>query len=145
MKIICPKCQSGNARKLSLIYQENVFNTKSRTTHRINGSLFHSAVSHRSGTSVSLLGKSVAPPMAPSRMHGIPKIIVLWFLVSLFAPLRNLLAPVSYLLLLFLLIYLIVKQVRKNRQYFNIYPQLKRQYDNSYLCQRCGTVFEVRG
>ncbi|MBW4676087.1 MAG: hypothetical protein KME52_19305 [Desmonostoc geniculatum HA4340-LM1] len=141
MPILCSKCQSDNIRKLSLIYQENVIHT----TSTIRGSIgSKSTAAYKDETSTTSIGKTASPPQKP---EFIPIIIVKaiaieWVIFMILSSIfqASFLAGLS--LLIGLPLYLFWT-LQKNIKYSRIYPKLYQKWENSFMCQRCGTIFEI--
>jgi hypothetical protein len=147
----CPKCGSADLKKVSLVYQDGLSQTKSRS--RLFGFLLGTAgpaivtgASVRYGTQQSDLSQSLNPPSKWSYTRLVARFFVASCL-ALFAyivfvsasnpPVSTLpvklyvfLAPVSFLFLLVLFF-------RHNRF---VYPRQYSQWDHSFLCQRCGSI-----
>ncbi|MBD2628942.1 hypothetical protein [Trichormus variabilis] len=139
MLIICPKCQSDNSRKLSLIYQENV----THSTSTVRGSIgSKSAAAYKNETNATSLGKIAAPPEKPkSNIILIFKtIFITWIGIIVFTIFKALVL-IELLIFLVFPIYLFWA-LRKNILYSRKYPKLYKKWDNSFMCQRCGTIFE---
>jgi hypothetical protein len=139
MLIICPKCQSNNSRKLSLIYQENV----THSTSTVRGSIgSKSAAAYKNQTNTTSLGKIAAPPEKPkSNIILIFKtIFITWIGIIVFTIFKALVL-IELLIFLVFPIYLFWA-LRKNILYSRKYPKLYKKWDNSFMCQRCGTIFE---
>lgn len=176
MEIICPKCNSDNAKKLSLIYKENTIHTtsniKTTTKGSISPSLFQlrfsdtdeterstrsRSSSQVSETSVAAIAKDAAPPKKADPMIVVIVKTILVFLVLFIILLTVSGALSSYnsnLLIGFLSLafswvgllgvpwisYLYFKEKIKYRR---LYPKLYRKWDNSFMCQRCETIYEI--
>lgn len=139
MLLICPKCQSDNSRKLSLIYQENV----THSTSTVRGSIgSKSAAAYKNETNTTSLGKIAAPPEKPkSNIFLILKIIFITWISIIVLNIFKALFMIELLMFVFFPIYLFWA-VRKNILYSRKYPRLYKKWDNSFMCQRCGTIFE---
>jgi len=147
----CQKCGSTDLKKVSLVYQDGLSKTKSRSRHFgfLLGTAGPAIVTGRSiryGTQQSVLSRSLNPPAKWSYA----RLVARFFVISCFAlfayivfvsasnpPVSTLpvklyvfLAPVAFLVCLAVL-------VRHNRF---VYPRQYAQWDHSFLCQRCGTL-----
>jgi hypothetical protein len=141
MQIICPKCQSDNSRRLSLIYMENVSNTTSSISGSV-GSKF--AAFYKDETSTTSLGKATSPPSKPKfiPLLILKAIAIEWVILMILTSIFHASFLAGLTLLIGLPLYLFWA-LRKNIQYNRLYPKLYRKWSNSFMCQRCGTIFEV--
>jgi hypothetical protein len=147
----CPKCGSTDLKKVSLVYQDGLSRTKSRS--RLVGLLFGAqgpgivtgtSVGH--GIQQTKLSKSLNPPAKWSYARLVGASFVLTF-VALFVyivfasasapPVSTLpvklyvfLAPVAFLFVAF-------ATWRHNHL---VYPRAHNEWDRSFICQRCGTI-----
>lgn len=139
MLIICPKCQSDNSRKLSLIYQENV----THSTSTVRGSMgSKSAVAYKNETNTTSLGKIAAPPEKPkSNIILILKVVLITWIGIIVCGIFNALVLIELLVFIVFPLYLFLA-LRKNILYSRKYIKLYKKWDNSFMCQRCGTIFE---
>lgn len=153
MDIVCPKCRSDNASKLSLIYKQSVVNVErkgrsSGFSFGGKGLRFNVGTTNERGTNTALLASSVAPPQQPSHIHGIGRILAMWFIGAFICALFLSSMPQWLIGVLTLSFYIglgvhIFWQIRDNWRYRLIYPQLYQKWDNSFMCQRCETIFEL--
>ena len=153
MDLRCPKCQSADLKKLSLAYQEGRFHVDTRTRLRcvVVGEGGPNVVVGRAitrGIQQTELSKHLSPPAKWSYMK-----LVLWSafvsLVALMVYVRSVmsssypasslpvklyafLAPVAFVLLVAL-------YWRHNH---STYQVQYAQWNRSFICQRCGTLFE---
>jgi hypothetical protein len=151
MDLRCPQCSSTDLRKVSLAYQEGLFRVDTRT--RMLGFLFASGGpdvivgrATTSGVQQSALSKSIAPPTKWSYMKLIFWSAVISF-VALVAYVRVVMTsppPVSSLpvkiyvaVAPFVFIFLFILTWRHNH---STYRQERSQWNDSYICNRCGTV-----
>jgi hypothetical protein len=151
MDLRCPKCGRTDLKKVSLVYQEGLFRVDTRT--RMLGFLFAGGgpdvmVGRATTTGVqkSALSKSLVPPTKWSYLK-----LILWSaaisLVALVAYVRVVMsspppvssfpvkiyaavAPVAFLFL-FATIW---------RHNHSAYQQKYAQWNESHICERCGTV-----
>jgi fatty acid desaturase len=147
----CQKCGSTDLKKVSLVYQDGLSQTKSRS--RLVGLLFGAqgpgivtGTSVRQGVLQSELSKSLNPPTKWSFTKLVAGSFVLTCL-ALFAyivfasasapPVSTLpvklyvfLAPVAFLFVAF-------ATWRHNHL---VYPRAYNKWDRSFICQRCGTI-----
>lgn len=132
MQIICPKCKSNDAQLLSIIYDANI-------------SYSHTTFEGKSSTSenITTLGMKVAPPSPPhSNILIIIRTILLWLLIitTLNALGQDLLLRLFFYF--FVPIYLFFR-LRANARYKRKYRKLLKTWNNSFMCQHCGTRFEA--
>lgn len=139
MTIICPQCQSNNSRKLSLIYQENLIHTTGITRGSVG---LKSSATYTNETHTTSLGKAVAPPLKPkSNIILIIKIILIAWLSIVILTLIKAFLLLQFLLFIVLPLYLF-RKFRKNLLYSQQYPKLYKKWETSFMCQRCGLIFE---
>src|SRR5258707_4053128 len=153
MDLRCPKCSSTELKKVSLAYQEGLFHVDTRT--RMLGLLFASGGpdvmvgrATTSGVQQSALSKSLVPPTKWSYMK-----LILWSaaisFVALLAYVRVVMTsppPVSSLpvkiyavVAPLVFIFLFILTLRHNH---STYQQKYAQWNESFICERCGTVEE---
>lgn len=130
----CPKCNSDNTQRLSVIYQSGTqhISTTSRTYGGGGGSGFGvgGASTTTSGTSQSYLASKAAPPKKKPLALAIG-IIVVGFLAFY----------VQFLLALLILAaggFLAYKAFRYNKE---VYPGLRQEWQRSWHCNKCGTIY----
>jgi hypothetical protein len=151
MDLSCPKCSSTDLKKVSLAYQEGLFHIDTRT--RMLGFLFASggpavAVGRAitRGVQQSALSKSLAPPTKWSYLK-----LILWSaaisFVALVAYVRLVMTsppPVSSLPVKIYVavaplafLFLFASIWRHNH---STYRRKYSRWNDSFICQRCGTV-----
>jgi hypothetical protein len=151
MDLRCPKCSSTDLKKVSLAYQKGLFRVDART--RMLGFLFASGGpdvlvgrATTSGVQQSTLSKSLAPPNKWSYLE-----LILWSaaisFVALIAYVRVVMSsppPVSSLpvkvyavVAPLVFLFLFVSIWRHNH---STYQRQHAQWDQSFICERCGTV-----
>jgi hypothetical protein len=151
MDLRCPKCNSNNLKKVSLAYQDGTYRVDTRS--RIRGLLFAGggpdilvARATTRGSQQSALSKRLSPPFRWSYMKlilwsGVATLIALVIYVqhvmsspvpasSLPVKLYAVFAPVAFLLL--------VGTVWRHNH--STYQQSYTQWNESFICERCGTV-----
>jgi hypothetical protein len=147
----CPKCRSTDLKKVSLAYQEGLFHVDART--RMLGLLFASGGpdvmvgrATTRGVQQTALSKSLVPPTKWSYLK-----LILWSgaisFVALVAYVREVMTsapPVSSLpvkvycaVAPLAFIFLLVSIWRHNH---SSYERQYAQWNESFICQRCGTV-----
>jgi hypothetical protein len=151
MDLRCPKCSSTDLKKVSLAYQEGLFHINART--RMLGLLFASegpdvmvGRATTTGVQQSALSKNLAPPTKWSYLK-----LILWSaaisFVALIAYIRVVMTnppPVSSLpvkiyvaVAPLVFIFLFVSTWRYNH---STYRQKYSQWNDSFICERCGAV-----
>ena len=116
----CLKCQYTHVRKLSLVYQEGR--------------------SHGRGQQQTELSRSAAPPKERSSAPFVGIVLAILLLAAgILEPSAGLITFSVILLLLFGTRFR--SAVRHNREL----PQLLERWHASYLCSRCGVIFEHNG
>jgi len=151
MDLRCPKCNSTDLKKVSLAYQEGTYHIDTRS--RIRGLLFAGGGpdvlvgrATTRGSQQSALSKRLSPPSKWSYMKlilwsGVVTLIALVIYIqhvmsspvpvsSLPAKLYVLFAPVVFLLLVAIIW----------RHNHSTYQQKYAQWNESFICERCGTV-----
>ena len=155
MNLRCPKCSSTDLKKVSLAHEEGLFRSEGRTRLRAVavGSGGPDLVVGRAttrGTEKSALSKKLTPPLKWSYLKVIGWSVLVFlsagwlvFYVNtvttnattvLSAPLTafGLIAGALFVLLMFLV----------SRHNNAIYQRRFAEWDNSFICQRCGAVSE---
>jgi uncharacterized integral membrane protein len=153
MDLRCPKCNSNDLKKLSLAHEEGLFRSEGRTRLRavVAGSggpdlVVARATTH--GTQQSALSKKLAPPVKWSylKVIGWSLLVFLsagWLVFYVNSVTTNATTVSSAPLTLFALIsgaifaLLLFLVWRHNH---SSYQTQYAQWDNSFICERCGTV-----
>jgi hypothetical protein len=151
MDLRCSNCSSTNLKKLSLAYQEGLFRVDTRT--RMLGFLFASGGpdvmvgrATTSGVEQSALSKSFAPPTKWSYLK-----LILWSAVISFValmayvrlvmtsppPVSSLPVKIYAVVAPLVFLFLVVSIWRHNH---STYQEKYAQWNESYMCERCGTV-----
>lgn len=147
--MVCPSCSSTDLKKLSFVYASGTYDGKG-----LNRGLVLSAdgpgvhIGRSRGTYQSKLSQIAAPP----KKRSFVKAILFWLagMVVVAILSRNLLhslprnqareldnlAGLVYLLILPILLVWIFWYNRR------VYPELFRQWDSRFMCQRCGAIIE---
>ena len=151
MDLRCPKCNSNNLKKVSLAYQEGTYRIDTRS--RMRGLLFAGGGpdilvgrTTTRGTQQSALSKRLSPPSKWSYVK-----LVLWSAVVTLIALINYVqhvmsspVPASslpvklYVALAPVLFVLLVGIVWRHNH--STYEQNFVQWNESFICERCGTV-----
>ena len=151
MDLRCPKCSSTDLKKVSLAYQEGLFHVDTRT--RMLGLLFASGGpdvmvgrATTRGVQQTALSKSLVPPTKWSYLK-----LILWSgaisFVALVAyvrvvmtsapPVSSLPVKVYFAVAPLVFIFFLVSIWRHNHSSY--YCQYS-QWDQSFICERCGSV-----
>ena len=151
MDLRCPKCSSTDLKKVSLAYQEGLFRVDTRT--RMLGFLFASGGSDvmvgratTRGVQQTALSKSLIPPAKWSYLK-----LILWSaaisFVALIAYIRVVMTSPPPVSSLPVKIYFAVAPLVFIFVFFSIwrhnhssYRQKYSEWNDSYICERCGTV-----
>ena len=143
-EFICPHCHSENIQRFELIYHGSVTNSSSSTVGvGYGGGGFGIGTANTDTTSITNLGKTVAPPEKRGYLWVfvggliLIKIITMFFKSLLGVTFGNILSWVLFAGM----VYLIYQEVYCwNR---DIHPQLMDQWHHSYLCMKCGNRFMI--
>ncbi len=151
MDLRCPKCNSNSVKKVSLAYQEGTYHIDTRS--RMRGLLFAGGgpgiVVGRTaarGSQQSALSKRLSPPSKWSYMKlilwsGVTTLIALVIYVqhvmSSPVPASSLPAKLYVLFAPFIFLFLVAIIWRHNHL---TYQQKYAQWNESFICERCGTV-----
>lgn len=156
----CPNCKSENVQKLSVAYADGMVNTKSNST--ILGTTFGgnavTGVSFSNSVSQSELSKLVAPPEKQSvfkcsagglgaTKNALTIDAILAAVVACAAP-SVLGVYIGSVISIVCMIYLAVKVIPKHFAYQKEldrkYEEDKAAWDRSYICLRCGTIYDPK-
>lgn len=139
----CTRCNSDNLQTLQVIYEHGTQQIK--TKGRTHGSAvgfgsggmgvgFGSATTNTTGTSQSLMAKKAAPPA--KKQIGLPIVLII---IGLFAIIGGSGPfPTVGFVLLGIGGFLFWKYSQYNKQ---TYPSLLSEWQNSWLCNKCGNIF----
>ncbi len=151
MDLLCPKCDSNNLKKVSLAYQEGTYHIDTRS--RMRGLLFAGGgpgiVVGRTatrGSQQSALSKRLKPPSKWSYLKlvlwsGVVTLIALVIYVQhvMSSPVPASSLPVKlYVIFAPVVLLLLVGTVWRHNH--STYQQKYDQWNESFICQRCGTV-----
>jgi len=153
MDFRCPKCNSTDLKKVSLAYQEGIYHIDTRS--RIRGLLFAGGGpdvlvgrTTTRGSQQSALSKRLSPPtrwsyVKPVGWSGVVTLIALVLYVQhvMAGPVPASSLPVKlYVVFAPLVLFLLVGIVWRHNH--SAYEQEYARWNESYICERCGTVFE---
>ncbi len=151
MDLRCPKCNSHNLKKVSLAYQEGTYHIDARS--RMRGLLFAGGgpgilVGRAStrGSQQSALSKRLSPPTKWSYVKlvgwsGVVTLIglVLYVQHVMASPVPASSLPVKlFVVFAPLVLFLLVGIVWRHNH--SAYEQKYARWNESYTCERCGTV-----
>lgn len=153
MDLRCPKCNSTDLKKVSLAYEEGLFRSEGRTRLRAVavGSGGPDLVVGRAatqGTQQSALSKKMTPPVKWSYLKVTGWFVLLFVCVGWLVFYVNTVTtnsstvsspPLTFFVLISAAIFaLIMLLVRRHNH--TAYAQRYAQWDQSFICQRCGTL-----
>jgi hypothetical protein len=153
MDLRCPKCNSTDLKKVSLAYQEGLFRTDGRT--RLSAALVGGGgpdlVVGRAATQAShqsALSKQLSPPAKWSYLKVgswfvLGFLCVGWLVFYVNAVTTNSSTVTSFPLTFFVLVSAVIFALMMffvRRHNHTAYAQRYAQWDQSFVCQRCGTV-----
>ncbi len=151
MDLRCPKCNSTDLKKVSLAYQEGIYHIDTRS--RIRGLLFAGGGpdvlvgrTTTRGSQQSALSKRLSPPtrwsyVKPVGWSGVVTLIALVLYVQhvMASPVPASSLPVKlYVVFAPLVLFLLVGIVWRHNH--SAYEQKYARWNESYICERCGTV-----
>jgi hypothetical protein len=141
--LTCPKCKSENTQKLSAIVASGTSHSRSQSVGSVGGTVGGSAAfgmtnSTTSTQTQSALAKKLSPP---SKKKTILLLVGFAFLMLLawgmFGKILGTLGAAGLGYFGFVLF-------QKNSAYnANVYPGLLADWDQSFYCHRCETVFKI--
>jgi hypothetical protein len=151
MDLRCPKCNSNNLKKVSLAYQEGTYRVDTRS--RIRGLLFAGGGpdilvgrATTRGSQQSALSKRLSPPSKWSYMKlilwsGIATLIALVIYVQhvMWSPVPASSLPAKLYALFAPFIFLFLAAIIWRHNHLT-YQQKYAQWNESFICERCGTV-----
>lgn len=135
---MCPSCNSTDIRKLAVVYNEGI----SHGTVKVSGSFATGYAVHQTG-----LSRIAAPPQKRGYGRPILLTILLYILLRVlldwligFRSLQKIPGNEIVMQLLFWgpIIAIVVMRFRYNH---STYPEKFRDWQNRFMCQRCGIIF----
>lgn len=139
-EIRCPNCGSENVQSCQMIYMNGTNDSSHVTMHGLADSF-----SVTQGQTQTQLAQSVAPP-SPKKTYWI------WFSLFFAGAVLNTLAGMTFgvtnaFISSLFPIAMCIWLFRKNRNNSNWnkyeYPKIYQQWQNSFVCHRCGTIFGI--
>jgi len=155
MDLRCPKCNSTDLKKVSLAYEEGLFRSEVRTRLRAvvaGGSGPDLVVSRATtrGTQQSVLSKKLTPPVKWSYLKVIGWSILVFvsagwlvFYINAITTKSSTVSspPLTFFTVIFVAIFtFLLFLVWKHNH--STYQTRYAEWDRSFICQRCGTLFE---
>lgn len=152
MPIECPECGSQDVRKVSMVYEMGVQKTRSHSMGggaalSLLGPIIGAGGSISRGRHESLLAARIGPP---KKRRPVSMAVLVFFgmgsfgmgipivLGVVFGNVVAVIAYVAYLIALFALpLYILVDGFRYNKKL----PRLLAKWENLFVCERCGEVF----
>ncbi len=143
----CPQCHSENIQSYELLYSQNVSSTKSSSTGvglATNGKI-GIGTADTSGTSITALGKAVAPP-AKKSMGGCGCFLFLAILLGGFLLFTGSdLSRIAGFAISGGCLWLATEMEKRDKKWNQEeYPKLLDEWQHSYVCMRCGHKFTLR-
>jgi len=148
MPIMCSSCQSDNAQKLSMVYENGI---SSIDGHATTGGVGAGrgglgvgvARSKVRGTQQTALSKKAAPPVKKRLIRNaifyvIGILIVPALINTVFNINNHTLQAIVGLAYIAVGGYYLFTNYTYNK---NVWPPLYQQWDRQYMCQKCGTIF----
>lgn len=137
----CPKCGSDNIQSYEVIYNGGRA-TQTSTTDGISvGSDFSVGHANTSGSSITHLAETCAPPAMKSRFGCgcLSLIVVLALAAALIHPIVSVIVLIG--------LYMLYHSMNKDVDNYNTIEFLKiyNDWKNSYYCHRCGNRFILNG
>jgi hypothetical protein len=124
----CHNCNSGDIRKLSLLYESGVSFIDSKMTGFVVGTGIGVGVGRNRGTQTNALSVRIAPPQAKKYRAAVVWAIVLFFLGGTWHWLW--IPTVGCVIVAF-------QASKWNREQL---PRLQQQWASSFMCSRCGWI-----
>lgn len=147
MSFECPACHSENTNKLSMTYEAGLSNIKTRTTGLgvgvgRGGIGLGIGGGKTKGTTQTQESQRAAPPPKKRFIKPLALILIITVVVSLVVGKNHILQPVISIVWLLSSVGWIAWAVYYNTKQW---PALKLIWDKSFICNRCGQVFQPYG
>ena len=137
--LVCPRCNSTDLKKLSLIYAAGVYESRGRIWGFLAGSGDGLLFGRFRGTSQSRLSKAVSPPGKLPYAAPVILSILGFFILMSFAG-RGKLSWMMGALSVGYLLALPGWFVAALFYNFLIHPKRYREWNEQFICQRCGII-----
>lgn len=141
----CPKCQSENTQRLEVVYENGTTNidTHSKT---VGGGLAGSslggaaAYTNTTGTSQTRMAEKASPPAKKNTAQAVGAAIGFSFPAYLFLSDGSFMWGGIFLLLIAGSIWLAKEWIAYNS---NVWPSLYDNWSKSWICHKCGNIFQA--
>lgn len=139
----CPKCDSENIQSYETIYAGGRA-TQASTTDGISiGSDFSVGHANTSGSSITHLAQTCAPPVREI-YRGYFACIFYGILASILGAIFFAIHPIASVIGVFVPLYKLAKRVKRvNAERYLEFAQSYKQWQHSYYCHRCGNRFII--
>lgn len=153
MSFNCTKCNSEDVRRLSIIHSDGLSNIDTTTSGSSisggdGGLRAGSGTAKTTGTMQTDQSRKAAPPQKYSYfgiivIWIIGTLLLMWFLgwLGLAVSGTGMQGQIFRYGSLIFLAWLLYKTCMHN---WKFYPSLKAKWDNSFMCLRCGEIFEIK-
>ena len=152
---VCPACKSENIQRLSVVYESGISNVHAQSSGVATGhGVRVTATTNTTGTVQTSASRRAAPPAKRSIIRLIISIGAIFILINGFFAIiistfwrnsHNFAELVVFIAAAAFCITLGARWLKKATHYNkNIYPHLMREWNNSYLCNRCNNIFEIK-
>jgi len=151
----CPACKSENIQRLSAVYESGISNVHTQSSGVATGhGVRVTATTNTTGTVQTSASRRAAPPTKRSIIRLIISIGAIFMLINgVFAIIigtflknsHNFTELAAFISAAVFCIMIGAQWLKKATHYNkNIYPILMRKWNDSYLCNRCNNIFEIK-
>lgn len=139
----CPKCGSDNIQSYEVIYNSGRASHVSTTDGISVGSDFNVGHANTSGSSITHLAETCAPPVQEI-YNGYFACILYGILASVLGAIFFAIHPIAAVIGACFPIYKWGKRVKRVNAERNVeFAKARKQWKNSYYCHRCGNRFII--
>ena len=139
----CPKCGSDNIQSYEVIYNSGRASHVSTTDGISVGSDFSVGHANTSGSSITHLAETCAPPVREI-YHGYVTHIFYGILASVLGGIFFVIHPIAAMIGFCFPMYKWVKRVKRVNAERNVeFSKAYKQWKRSYYCHRCGNRFII--
>lgn len=144
---LCPKCKSEDVKKVSLMYETEVQDTKTRTLGggvAAGGSGIQGVgvgIASSKGTIKSLLGERIAPPQKKDK--DLWKFCGIIMFVIAFIAFASHPTALTMILIVLACAIVIIPLALYQRKMSREYDEAFREWNLNWVCNRCGNVFVI--
>lgn len=136
--IACSRCQSDNVQKLSMAYESGISDVNTKTKgFSLGGGGLNFGGAKTKGTSQTALSKRTAPPRKYSYVWPFIFGLLSAFITDVFLPTPPFVTKIVFVGVVGGLLF---RSISFNR---NQWPSLYKIWSNSFICGKCGEIFEV--